>query len=169
VLGVEIAGALKNVVAIAAGVSDALSLGENARAALVTRGLAEIVRLGAALGASPATFAGLAGLGDLVLTCTGAQSRNHALGRAVGQGRALAEAEGATPMVAEGARTVRTALRLARQHGVAMPIAEAVAAVLFEGCPPAEALAALMARDPKAEDPHEAARVEAAIAQGAQG
>ena len=105
VLGVELGGALKNVMALATGLCDGLGLGENARAALITRGLAEMVRLGVALGAQPATFAGLAGLGDLVLTCTGTLSRNRALGREIARGRSLAEAEGATPMVAEGVRT----------------------------------------------------------------
>ena len=152
VLGVELAGALKNVIAIAAGLSDSLALGENARAALVTRGLAEMTRLGVALGASARTFAGLAGLGDLVLTATGSLSRNRALGLAVGQGRSLREAEAATPMVAEGVRTVTAALRLAREAGVPMPICTAVAAVLFEGVPVADALAGLLAREPRPEE-----------------
>lgn len=152
VVGVELAGALKNVIAIAAGLGDALGLGENARAALVTRGLAELSRLGRAMGADPRSFAGLAGVGDLVLTCTSEQSRNLSLGRAVGRGRSLAEVEAARRTVAEGPGTVRTALRLAAAHGVELPIAEAVAAVLFEGRAPAAALAALMAREPKAED-----------------
>ena len=152
VVGVEIAGALKNVIAIAAGLSDSLDLGENARAALITRGLAEIVRLGIAMGASPRTFAGLAGLGDLVLTCTGAQSRNRSLGFAVGKGRSLEEVEAATPMVAEGVRTVGSALRLARARSVSMPICEAVAAVLFERRSVPEALAALLSRDPRPEE-----------------
>jgi glycerol-3-phosphate dehydrogenase (NAD(P)+) len=152
VLGVELAGALKNVMAIATGLVDGLGLGENARAALITRGLAEIVRLGTAVGAQPATFAGLAGLGDLVLTCTGTQSRNHALGREVARGRPLGLIEAGTPMVAEGVRTVSSALRMARETGVAMPICEEVAAVLFEGKPVAEALASLLAREPRPEE-----------------
>lgn len=152
VLGVELAGALKNVMAIATGLVDGLGLGENARAALITRGLAEIVRLGTAMGAQPATFAGLAGLGDLVLTCTGTQSRNHALGREVARGRPLGLIEAGTPMVAEGVRTVSSALRMAREAGVAMPICEEVAAVLFEGKPVAEALASLLAREPRPEE-----------------
>ncbi len=146
VLGVEIAGALKNVVAIAAGLSDSLHLGENARAALVTRGLAEIVRLGVALGAQPRTFLGLAGIGDLVLTATGFLSRNRALGLLVGQGKSLADAEGATRSVAEGVRTVSSVLRLAAGAGVVMPICEAVASVLHQGVPAARALEALLAR-----------------------
>jgi len=152
VVGVELGGALKNVMAIAAGLLDGLALGENARAALITRGLAEIVRLGVAVGAQPATFSGLAGLGDLVLTCTGFQSRNHALGREIARGRALGQVEAATPMVAEGVRTVSSALRMAREAGVVMPICEEVAAVLFDGKPVAEALAALLAREPRPEE-----------------
>jgi glycerol-3-phosphate dehydrogenase (NAD(P)+) len=152
VLGVELAGALKNVMAIATGLSDGLGLGENARAALVTRGLAEIARLGAALGAQPATFAGLAGLGDLVLTCTGSLSRNRALGLAIAAGRSLADAEGATRMIAEGVRTVGSALELARGVGVALPICEEVGAVLFGAKPVPEALETLLAREPKPED-----------------
>ncbi len=152
VLGVELAGALKNVMAIATGLVDGLGLGENARAALITRGLAEIVRLGTAVGAQPATFAGLAGLGDLVLTCTGTQSRNHALGREIARGRPLGLVEAGTPMVAEGVRTVSSAIRMARAAGVEMPICEEVAAVLFEGKAVAEALASLLAREPRPEE-----------------
>jgi glycerol-3-phosphate dehydrogenase (NAD(P)+) len=152
VVGVEIGGALKNVVAVATGLCDSLDLGENARAALITRGLAEIERLGVALGAAPRTFAGLAGLGDLVLTCTGSLSRNHALGLAIGRGRTLAEAERATPMIAEGVRTVLSALRVAGPIGVAMPICEAVAAVLFAGQPIREALTRLLSREPRPEE-----------------
>jgi len=152
VVGVELGGALKNVMALATGLCDGLGLGENARAALITRGLAEMVRLGVALGAQPATFAGLAGLGDLVLTCTGSLSRNRALGREVARGRSLAEAEGATPMVAEGVRTTASALRLAGGVGIPMPICEEVGAVLFEGKPVREALEDLLARDPRPEE-----------------
>ena len=152
VLGVELGGALKNVIAIAAGLSDSLALGENARAALVTRGLAEIARLGVKLGASARTFAGLAGLGDLVLTATGSLSRNRALGLAIGQGKTLREAEASTRTVAEGARTVSSALRLGRAAGVSLPICAAVAAVLFDGVPPRDALAALLAREPRPEE-----------------
>jgi len=152
VVGVEIAAALKNVIAIATGLCDGLALGENARAALITRGLAEIVRLGVALGAQPTTFLGLAGLGDLVLTCTGAQSRNHALGREIARGRALAEVEAGTPTIAEGVRTVSTALTLARAACVGMPICEEVAAVLFEGKPVLQAVQSLLAREPRPED-----------------
>lgn len=152
VLGVELGGALKNVIAIAAGLSDSLALGENARAALVTRGLAEIARLGVALGASARTFAGLAGLGDLVLTATGTQSRNRALGLAIGRGTSLRDAEAGTRTIAEGVRTVSSALRLARGAGVTLPICAAVAAVLFDGVPVADALATLLAREPRPEE-----------------
>jgi len=152
VVGVELGGAVKNVMAIATGLVDGLGLGENARAALITRGLAEIVRLGTAAGAQPATFAGLAGLGDLVLTCTGSQSRNRALGGEIARGRSLVEAEAGTPMVAEGVRTVSSVLRMARDRGVTMPICEEVAAVLFEGKPAADSLASLLAREPKPEE-----------------
>jgi len=151
-VGVEIGGALKNVMAIATGLSDGLGLGENARAALVTRGLAEIGRLVLASGGQAATLAGLAGLGDLVLTCTGAESRNHRLGLAVANGRTLAEAEGATRMVAEGVRTVSSARILARRAEVSMPICDEVSAVLFEGKPVREALASLLAREPRPEE-----------------
>jgi glycerol-3-phosphate dehydrogenase (NAD(P)+) len=152
VVGVELGGAVKNVMAIATGLVDGLGLGENARAALITRGLAEIVRLGTAAGAQPATFAGLAGLGDLVLTCTGTQSRNRALGGEIARGRSLPEVEADTPMVAEGVRTVSSVLRMARERGVTMPICEEVAAVLFEGKPVAESLASLLAREPRPEE-----------------
>ena len=152
VIGVEVGGALKNVVALATGIADGLGLGENARAALVTRGLAEITRLAAALGGEPATLAGLAGLGDLVLTSTGTLSRNRALGMALGRGESVERAQHATRMVAEGVPTVRSALALAERHGVALPIAAEVAAVLFESKPPADALASLLGRATTRED-----------------
>ena len=155
VIGVEIAAALKNVMAIATGLADGLDLGENARAALVTRGLAEIVRLGVALGAERGTFLGLAGLGDLVLTCTGSLSRNRALGRDIARGRALDDVERGMRMVAEGVRTVPAALRLARDAGVSMPICEEVGAVLFEDKPVPEALHALLSREPRPEEEQE--------------
>ena len=151
-VGVEIGGALKNVMAIATGLSDGLGLGENARAALITRGLAEIGRLALALGGQATTLAGLAGLGDLVLTCTGTLSRNHRLGLAVAQGQTLAEAEASTPMVAEGVRTVTSARTLAGRVGVSMPLCDEVAAVLFESKPVREALASLLAREPRPEE-----------------
>jgi glycerol-3-phosphate dehydrogenase (NAD(P)+) len=152
IIGVELGGALKNVMAIATGLSDGMTLGDNARAALITRGLAEIARLGTATGAHASTFLGLAGLGDLVLTCTGAQSRNHALGLRIAAGQSLAEAEGGTSMVAEGVRTVPAALLLARRAGVSMPICAEVAAVLFEGKPVAAALRSLLSREPRPEE-----------------
>ena len=152
VVGVETGGALKNVMAIATGLSDGLGLGENARAALITRGLAETGRLALALGGQPATLAGLAGLGDLVLTCTGTQSRNHRLGLAVATGQTLARAEASTPMVAEGVRTVSSALILAGRAGVSLPICEEVSAVLFCQKPVKEALASLLAREPRPEE-----------------
>ncbi len=152
VIGVEIGGALKNVMAIATGISDGLGLGENARAALITRGLAEITRLGVALGASPATFAGLAGIGDLVLTCTGSLSRNRALGLALARGKTLAEAQRETRMIAEGVRTSRSAIVLARRAGVALPICEEVAAVLFDGKTPEAALGSLLRREARSEE-----------------
>ena len=146
VLGVELGGALKNVIAIATGLADGLELGQNARAALITRGLAEITRLAVTLGAAPATLAGLAGVGDLVLTCTGGLSRNRSLGMALARGRTQAAVEGESRMIAEGARTVTSALALAGRHGVSLPICAEVGAVLFEGKPPATALADLLGR-----------------------
>jgi glycerol-3-phosphate dehydrogenase (NAD(P)+) len=155
-VGVEIGGALKNVMAIATGLSDGLGLGENARAALITRGLAEMGRLALRLGGQPATLAGLAGLGDLVLACTGSQSRNHRLGLAIARGLSLAQAEGSTPMVAEGVRTVASARMLAARVGVSLPICDEVRAVLFDGKPVREALASLLAREPRPEEEHAA-------------
>jgi len=146
VVGVEIGGALKNVIAIATGLADGLELGENARAALVTRGLAEITRLAVALGAQPGTLAGLAGLGDLVLTCTGSLSRNRSLGLALARGVTRERLEAETRMIAEGARTVTSALALARRHGVRLPIATEVGAVLFEGKAPRDAVTSLLER-----------------------
>ena len=150
-VGVQLAGALKNVVAIAAGVLDGLNHGSNALAALITRGNAEISRLGVALGARRDTFMGLAGMGDLVLTCTGHLSRNRLLGRELARGRSLAEIVGGMNMVAEGVETTRAAAVLARATGVEMPIVDQVHAILFEGMEPRRALAALLARPLKAE------------------
>ncbi|HVR70429.1 MAG TPA: NAD(P)H-dependent glycerol-3-phosphate dehydrogenase [Vicinamibacteria bacterium] len=151
VVGVELAGALKNVIAIAAGIVDGLGYGHNTAAALITRGLAEITRLAVALGGRAETLSGLAGLGDLVLTCTGALSRNRQVGCALGSGRSLAEATASTPMVAEGVRTTLAACALARKAGVEMPIAEQMKAVLYEGKPPRMALDDLMLRSLKRE------------------
>ena len=149
--GVEVAGSVKNVLAIAAGISDGAGYGDNAKAALITRGLAEIRRLGLAMGAQPATFAGLAGIGDVVVTCTSRHSRNRALGQQIGQGRSLEEIESEMEMVAEGVRTTVSVRQLAGRHGVEMPLTEAVHAVLFEGADPAERVEALMTRAAKRE------------------
>lgn len=151
VKGVEVAGAVKNVMAVATGIAEGLGLGLNSRAALITRGLAETTRLGVALGARPETFAGLAGLGDLVLTCTGALSRNRAVGVEVGRGRALQDVLAGTEAVAEGVRNAKTTVALAARAGVSMPIAEAVYRVLFESQAPDEAIAELMQRELRAE------------------
>lgn len=146
VVGVELGGALKNVMAIGVGISDGLGMGDNARAALITRGIAEMARLGAALGASPLTFSGLSGVGDLVLTCTGDQSRNRRLGLAIGRGQPLAQVLAGGQTV-EGVPTARAALRLAERVGVEMPIVREIHAVLFEGKDPLAALADLMGRE----------------------
>jgi len=151
VVGVELAGALKNVVAIAAGILEGMGMGHNSRAALVTRGLAEIARLGAAMGAKPSTFAGLAGMGDLLLTATGPLSRNRSLGFEVGRGKTLAEVVERRLSVAEGVGTARAAVELAAQVGVELPIAREVVCVLFEGKPLKEAIGQLMERSLKSE------------------
>lgn len=147
VIGVELGGALKNVMAVATGILDGLGLGYNPRAALITRGLAEMTRLGIALGARAETFAGLAGLGDLVLTCTGALSRNRAVGVAVGQGQTLQQALEGKESVAEGVVNAESARALAARVGVEMPIVEATYRILFEGQPPREAIVELMGRE----------------------
>jgi len=149
VVGVELAGALKNVIAIAAGIVDGLGYGHNTLAALITRGLAEITRLAVAEGARPETFAGLAGVGDLVLTCTGGLSRNRRVGNALGRGVSLAGAGAGG--VAEGVRTTLATCALAERAGVEMPIARQMKAVLYEGKPPREALDELMLRSLKRE------------------
>ncbi|MDQ3673917.1 MAG: NAD(P)-dependent glycerol-3-phosphate dehydrogenase [Gemmatimonadota bacterium] len=151
VIGVELGGALKNVMAVATGIAEGLGLGFNARAALITRGLAEMTRLGVALGAEQSTFAGLAGLGDLVLTCTGSLSRNRAVGVEVGKGRSLDEALAKRETIAEGVATAQSARDLAARHGVDMPIVDMVNRVLFEGQPARSAIAALMTRELRAE------------------
>jgi glycerol-3-phosphate dehydrogenase (NAD(P)+) len=152
VIGVELGGALKNVMAVATGIADGLQLGFNARAALITRGLAEMTRLGVKLGADPATFAGLAGIGDLVLTCTGSLSRNRSVGLEIGRGATLSEVLQGRETVAEGVTTTETAKALAERHGVEMPIVQAVHKVLFEKQPARWALVELMTRDLKAEN-----------------
>jgi len=151
VAGVEIGAAMKNVIAVAAGICQGLGMGSNTRAALIARGLAEMTRLALAAGGRRETLAGLAGLGDLVLTCTGELSRNRALGIALGQGQTLAQVQAATPMVAEGVRTTAAGLGLARRWGVEMPILEQMHRVLFEQRAPREAVAELMRRDLRAE------------------
>ena len=151
VLGVELGGALKNVMAVATGMVEGLGLGFNSRAALITRGLAEMTRLGVALGARAATFAGLAGMGDLVLTCTGALSRNRAVGEEIGRGRSLAEVLTGRDTVAEGVLNAQSARALAQRAGVEMPIVNAVHGILFEGAPVAAAVGELMTRAPRAE------------------
>jgi glycerol-3-phosphate dehydrogenase (NAD(P)+) len=151
VVGVELAGALKNVIAIAAGILEGLGMGHNPRAALITRGLAEITRLGVALGASPPTFAGLAGMGDLILTTTGDLSRNRALGVALGKGQTLEEYRAAHRSVAEGANTSKAGAALGARMGVELPITEKVCEVLFRGRPARDGIAELMARELKSE------------------
>jgi glycerol-3-phosphate dehydrogenase (NAD(P)+) len=151
IIGVELGGSLKNVMAVAAGIVEGVGLGLNSRAALITRGLAEMTRLGNALGAKPATFAGLAGMGDLVLTCTGSLSRNRALGVAVGRGATLAEALAGKETIAEGVTTTRSAHALAAREGVEMPIVATVHRILFDGHPARLAVNELMSRELRAE------------------
>jgi glycerol-3-phosphate dehydrogenase (NAD(P)+) len=151
VVGVELAGALKNVIAIAAGILEGLGMGHNPRAALITRGLAEITRLGVALGASPPTFAGLAGMGDLILTTTGSLSRNRALGVALAEGQTLEDYRRAHRSVAEGANTSKAGAALGERMGVELPIIGKVCEVLFRGKSAREGVAELMSRDLKSE------------------
>lgn len=151
VIGVELCGALKNVVALAAGMVDGLRLGDSAKAGIVTRGLAEMTRLGVAAGANPMTFAGLAGVGDLIATCMSPLSRNRRAGELLGSGVSWTDAAPQLNGVAEGVTTVRGALALAAQYGVELPIAEQVNAVIHEGLPPTQAVAALMTRERRSE------------------
>lgn len=151
IIGVELGGALKNIIAIAAGVCDGFGLGDNAKAALVTRSLAEITRLGVAMGADQLTFAGLSGMGDLIVTCASRHSRNRALGERIAKGDTLEKAVAATPMVAEGVRTTQSAWALAERHGIDMPITEQVHQVLFEGADIRKAVESLMLREAKPE------------------
>ncbi|HEX8851114.1 MAG TPA: NAD(P)H-dependent glycerol-3-phosphate dehydrogenase [Gemmatimonadaceae bacterium] len=151
-IGVELGGSLKNVMAVATGIAEGLGLGFNSRAALITRGLAEMTRLGVALGASPRTFAGLAGLGDLVLTCTGSLSRNRSLGFEIGKGATLEQALAGRETVAEGAVSAASALALAEREGVEMPIVAAVNRTLFEGYPAQRAIEDLMGRELRPEN-----------------
>jgi glycerol-3-phosphate dehydrogenase (NAD(P)+) len=149
--GCELGGALKNVMAIAAGMSDGLGFGDNTRAALITRALAELTRLGTALGGRASTFAGLAGMGDLIATCISSDSRNHRVGFGMARGMTLDAVVAEMAMVAEGIKTTRAVLDLAARHGIEMPIASHVGMVLYEGMDPGEAVLKLMTRGAKAE------------------
>ena len=151
VAGVELGGAVKNVIAIAAGIIDGLGLGLNTRAALITRGLTEIRRLGLRLGANPRTFPGLAGVGDLILTCTGSLSRNHTVGKKIGEGLKLNDILSEMKMVAEGVKTARSVYNLARKLDVTMPIVTEVYRILYEDAAPQTAVRNLMTRDLKQE------------------
>ena len=151
IVGVELGGALKNVMAVATGIAEGAGFGFNARAALITRGLAEMTRLGTVLGAQPATFAGLAGMGDLVLTCTGSLSRNRAVGIAIGKGATLEEALAGKESVAEGVATTRSAHALAAREGVEMPIVAMVHRILFDGHSAHDGVVDLMSRELRAE------------------
>lgn len=153
-VGTQLGGALKNVIAIAAGVADGLNFGHNARAALITRGLAEITRLGVQMGANPHTFAGLAGMGDLVLTCTGDMSRNRTVGLQVGKGKSIQEITLSMNMVAEGIKTAKSAYELSIKMNVIMPIVEQVYDILYEDKDPRQAVKELMTRDLKDELEH---------------
>jgi glycerol-3-phosphate dehydrogenase (NAD(P)+) len=146
IVGVETAGAIKNIIALGAGLSDGLGFGDNAKAALITRGLAEIARLGNAMGANSLTFAGLAGVGDLIVTCTSQHSRNWRAGSMLAQGLALEEVLEKMGMVVEGVRTTKAAKRLSEIHSVEMPITQQLYKVLFEGKEPSKAVGALMGR-----------------------
>jgi glycerol-3-phosphate dehydrogenase (NAD(P)+) len=151
VVGCEIAGACKNVLAIGAGIAHGLGYGDNTKAALITRGLAELARLGVALGGDPMTFSGLAGMGDLIATCSSPQSRNRRVGVELGEGRSLEQIVAATNMVAEGVKSTRAVLALAARHDVEMPLASFVGRVLYEGARPADLVPELMLRKAKPE------------------
>jgi glycerol-3-phosphate dehydrogenase (NAD(P)+) len=151
VIGAESAGALKNAMAIAAGMADGLGFGDNTMAALITRALAELTRLGVAMGGSPITFAGLAGMGDLIATCVSSSSRNHRVGYGLGRGKSLDDIIAEMNMVAEGVKSTRGILDLAAQYQVEMPITEQVGRVLYEGASPADAVATLMSRGARSE------------------
>ena len=165
VVGVEMGGALKNIVAIGAGIGDGLGAGDNAKAAFLTRGIAEIARLGIAVGADPLTFAGLAGLGDLVATCASPLSRNHHLGVELARGRSLAEVRAGMSQVAEGVTTTEAAYALGRREGVELPIVDQMYEVLFRNKPPLAAVADLMGREAK----HELAGIRGTAGLGAGG
>jgi glycerol-3-phosphate dehydrogenase (NAD(P)+) len=151
VTGCELSGAMKNVIAIAAGIADGMGFGDNSRASLITRGLAEVARLGVKLGADPLTFAGLAGMGDLVATCISKLSRNRGVGEELGRGRSLDSIVTETRMVAEGVKTSRAVLALGRREGVDLPLAEHVVKVLYEGVSPGDMVLSLMLRSAKPE------------------
>jgi len=150
-IGCELGGAVKNVIALAVGIMEGLGFGDNTRASLITRGLAETARLGLVLGAEMTTFAGLAGLGDLVATCSSPLSRNRTFGEKLGQGMTVAQVQESTNQVAEGVKSCRSVLDLARAHDVEVPITEAVVRVCHEGESPAKMVAELMSRESKAE------------------
>jgi glycerol-3-phosphate dehydrogenase (NAD(P)+) len=152
-IGVELGGALKNVIGVAAGICDGLGFGDNAKAGLLTRGLAEMSRFGSALGARPATFLGLAGVGDLITTCFSPFGRNRALGERIGRGESLAEIQASTPKVAEGVPTCRSVDAMALDRGIELPITGALRQILFDGKPPLEAVSDLMDRETKDEWP----------------
>jgi len=152
IVGVELGGALKNVMAIAAGIADGLGFGDNAKGALMTRGLSEMARLGMRMGGRPQTFAGLSGMGDLITTCVSPLSRNHTVGYRLGKGEKLQEILNSMTMVAEGVNTTKAALALAHKYGFEMPIVEAVYSILFEDKPPKKAVVELMTRELKVED-----------------
>lgn len=151
IVGVELGGALKNVIAIAAGISDGLGFGDNTKAALITRGLAETVRLGVAAGGAPETFVGLSGVGDLIVTCGSRHSRNRGVGERLGKGETMEEIEASMTMIAEGVFNARTAKELAEHLGVEAPITHEVYNIIYEGGSPRESMEALLARDPKPE------------------
>lgn len=151
IIGVELGGSLKNVIAIAAGICDGAGFGDNAKAALLTRGMVEMIRLGTTMGAQQETFAGLSGIGDLIVTCMSKHSRNRYVGEQIGQGRKLEEILNEMVMVAEGVKTTRSVYQLMKKYDVEMPISEQVYKVLFENKPPLKAVSDLMTRDPKEE------------------
>lgn len=151
ILGVELGGAIKNVIALCAGICDGIGYGDNTRAALITRGIAEISRLGVAMGAKEETFAGISGIGDLIVTCTSTHSRNHRAGMLLGKGMSLADTLESVHMVVEGVNTARAAYELSQKYNVRMPITEEAYRVLFEGKSAKDAVKSLMSRDPKAE------------------
>jgi glycerol-3-phosphate dehydrogenase (NAD(P)+) len=151
VIGCELGGAVKNVIALACGMTEGMGFGDNTKASLITRGLAETIRLGTALGADPRTFSGLAGVGDLVATCTSPLSRNRTLGERLGRGETLEQAVAAIRQTAEGAKSCVSVAELAREAGVEMPITDQVVRVCHDGVPAAEALSVLMRREPQPE------------------